>query len=162
MNASNASTAIAGKKSLWPYAIAGYFAIVICAIVVFVSWAVRQRMDLVRADYYDHEIRFQRHIDAANRARAYGQEVNAAYDLSKRTLTVSIPAKQVALGFSGKAHLYRPSDAGLDRQIDLLPEANGKQVINAADLAPGLWKVRLHWTAHGEAFAFEQSIIVGE
>jgi nitrogen fixation protein FixH len=157
----NAPT-LTARKSLWPYAIAGYFAIAICAIVVFVSWAVRQRMDLVRPDYYDHEIRFQTHIDAANRARAFGKEVGAAYDLSKQTLTVTVPAEHVALGFSGKAHFYRPSDARLDRQIDLIPEPNGQQVINAADLAPGLWKVRLHWTAHGGSFAFEQSIIVGD
>ena len=35
------------------------------------------------------------------------------------------------------------------------------QLINAANLTPGLWKVRLDWTARGEAFAFEQTILVG-
>jgi DNA-binding NarL/FixJ family response regulator len=36
--------------------------IVLCAIVVFVTWAVRQNMDLVRSDYYGHEILFQKQI----------------------------------------------------------------------------------------------------
>src|SRR5687767_3011408 len=99
------------KRSLWPYAIAGYFALAIIGIAIFITWAVRQNIDLVRADYYEHEILFQKQIDAVNRARPFAKELAAAYDLDKRILLVSVPAAHVAEQFSGKAHLYRPSDA---------------------------------------------------
>ena len=63
------NTASQSKSSLWPYAIAGYFALAITGIAIFITWAVRQNMDLVRSDYYEHEILFQKHIDAVNRTR---------------------------------------------------------------------------------------------
>jgi nitrogen fixation protein FixH len=149
------------KRSFWPHAIASYFALAITGIAIFITWAVRQNMDLVRADYYEHEILFQKQIDAVNRTRPFASELTAAYDFSKHTLLVSVPAAHVGEQFRGKAHLYRPSDAKLDQRIDLKPDRQGKQIINPANLTPGLWKVRLDWTANGESFAFEQTIIVG-
>ena len=157
----NTAPTTARKRSLWPYAIGGYFCIAITGIVIFIMWALHQNMDLVRADYYEHEILFQDQIDAVNRARPFAREVIAAYDLKKRSLLVSVPVAHLGPQFSGEAHLYRPSDAKLDQRIDLNPAPDGKQTINAANLAPGLWKVRLDWTVNGETFAFEQTIIVG-
>jgi len=148
-------------RSLWPYAIAGYFILAFIAAAVFVTWAVRQDMDLVRPDYYEHEILFQQQIDAVNRARAFGAQVGVAYDLATHKLAVRVPPSHLTAQFSGTAHLYRPSDAKLDRRIDLKPTADGAQTIDTTQLAPGLWKVRIDWTANGETFAFEQSIIIG-
>ena len=148
-------------RSLWPYAIAGYFALAITAIVCFVIWIVPHQMELVRPDYYEHEILFQNQIDALNRARPFGRELAAIYDLSNHAVLISVPARHVGESFSGKAHLYRPSDANMDRHIDLKPTFEGKQTIDGARLAPGLWKVRLDWSANGQMFAFEQTLIVG-
>ena len=153
--------AASNKRSLWPFAIIGYFAIVLCAMAIFVTWAVRQNMDLVRPDYYEHEILFQRQIDAVNRARPFASQIAVAYEIERQTLSVRVPSAHVTAQFSGTAHLYRPSDAKLDRRIDLKPARDGTQIIDTSELAAGLWKVRLHWAANGESFAFEQSIIVG-
>lgn len=147
-------------RSPWPYAIAGYFALAIIGIAIFITWAVKQNMDLVRADYYEHEILFQKQIDAANRSRAFGSELAITYDSHDSLVRVRLPAAHVGGRFTGNAHLYRPSDAKLDRSVELKPDRAGKQIIDAANLAPGLWKVRLDWTANGEAFVFERTIIV--
>jgi nitrogen fixation protein FixH len=157
----NTATATQPKRSFWPYAIAGYFAFAIIGIVVFITWAVRQNMDLVRPDYYEHEILFQKQIDAVNRTRPFAGELKMAYDSSQHSLLVRVPAAHVGDQFKGQAHLYRPSNAKLDQRIELKPERDGHQLINAANLKPGLWKVRLDWTVGGEAFAFEQTILVG-
>lgn len=157
----NGAAATPPKRSAWPYAIAAYFAIAITCIAIFITWAVRQHMDLVRPDYYEHEILFQKQIDAANRARPFASELTIAYDLNKRLLLVRLPAAHIGEHFTGKVHLYRPSDAKLDQNFDLKPDRDGRQTINAAQLSPGLWKVRINWTAGGETFAFERTIIVG-
>jgi nitrogen fixation protein FixH len=157
----NSSTITPTKRSAWPYAIAGYFGIAITGIVIFITWAVRQNMDLVRPDYYEHEILFQKQIDAVNRTRPFIRELTMAYDLSQHLLLVRVPAAHVGEQFKGAAHLYRPSNAKLDQSIELKPGPDGQQVLNAANLAPGLWKVRLDWTVAGESYAFEQTILVG-
>jgi len=153
--------ASSNKRSPWPYAIAGFFFVAFCASGVFVTWAVRQNMDLVRPDYYEHEILFQKQIDAVNRTRPFAHEITIAYDFTRQTLSLRVPSVHVAAQFSGTAHLYRPSNAKLDRRVALKPARDGTQSINATQLTPGLWKVRLDWTANGETFAFEQSIVIG-
>ena len=148
------------KRSMWPYAIAGYFALAIIGIVIFITWAVRQNMDLVRPDYYEHEILFQKQIDAINRTRPFANELTIAYDVGQRSLLVRVPAAHVGEQFSGTAYLYRSSNAKLDQTLPLQPGRDGRQILNAR-LTPGLWKVRLGWSAGGELFVFEQTIIVG-
>jgi len=153
--------ASSSKRSAWPYAIAGYFFVAFCAAAVFVTWAVRQNMDLVRSDYYEHEILFQKQIDAVNRTRPWMGQIAVAYKLDRHQVTIRLPSAHVGSEFRGTAHLYRPSDARLDQRIDLKPNRDGTQSIDTTALAPGLWKVHLDWTVSGEAFAHEQSIVIG-
>ena len=156
----NTPAATPPKRSLWPYAIAGYFALAITGIAIFITWAVHQNMDLVRPDYYEHEILFQKQIDAVNRTRPFARELAIAFHAETRSLSLRLPATHVSQQFIGQAHLYRPANAKLDQHIDLHPGHDGTQTIKTAPLAPGLWKVRLDWTANGESFAFEQTIFV--
>ena len=148
-------------RSLWPYSIAVFFIIALCGIAAFVTWAVRQNMDLVRADYYEHEILFQKQIDAVNRTRPFANEVAVTYALDRQALALRVPSAHVGAQMSGQAHLYRPSNAKLYQHVDLQPARDGTQRIDAARLAPGLWKVRLNWNANGESFTFEQNIVIG-
>ena len=57
-------------------------------------------------------------------------------------------------------HLYRPSDAKLDRNLTLQPNHDGAQTIDGRALRPGLWKVRLEWKSGGETFCFDQSVLI--
>jgi nitrogen fixation protein FixH len=148
------------RRSLWPYAIGGYFVLAITGIAIFVTWAVSQNMDLVRSDYYEHEILFQRHIDAVNRTRPLGDQVAITFNADARAILARIPAAHVATQLSGRVHLYRPSDAKLDRHVELKPGADGEQSIDAAQLASGLWKVRVEWTTNREEYVFERSLII--
>lgn len=148
------------KRSLWPCAIGGYFACAITGIVIFVTWAISQNMDLVRSDYYEHEILFQRHIDAVNRTRPLGEQVAIGFDSNTRVIRTRIPVTHVTRQLSGQVHLYRPSDAKLDQHLELKPSTAGDQSIDTARLAPGLWKVRVEWTANTEAYVFERSLVI--
>ena len=160
MNARNSRTR--PLRSLWPYAIASYFLLAICGMAAFITWAVRQNMDLVRPDYYEDEILFQKQIEAANRTRPLAREISVSYDAQQQRLLLRVPSTHAKSPFHGRAHLYRPSDARLDRRIELKPSFEGTQIIDSATLAPGLWKVRLDWSFENEAYTFEQSIVIDE
>ena len=101
-------------RSLWPYAIIGWFTLAITGIIIFITWAVQQRMDLVGADYYDQEIRHQQRIDSIQRTRALG-DVRIIQNDATRSVTVQIPAAQASAGPEGTIRFYRPSEAALDR-----------------------------------------------
>jgi nitrogen fixation protein FixH len=141
----------------WPYAIVGYFIVFGSAIAIFVTWAVHQRMDLVQKDYYESEMVFQKRIDAVNRTAAIKKEIFVRYE--RHRISVILPAK--GGNISGSIHLYRPSDARLDQNFPIKLDGEGSQKIPAESLTPGLWKVRVSWSANGEDYYYDNSLVVG-
>ena len=156
----NANPVTSSKRSAWPYAIVGYFAIAITGIACFITWAVKQNMDLVRNDYYEQEILFQKHLDAAARTKALGANAAINFNANTHALCVRVPAAHLAQSFSGKLRLYRPSDAKLDQRFELKPSAAGEQFLNTAQFVPGLWKARAEWTANDVAYVIESNLVI--
>ncbi|HMJ89214.1 MAG TPA: FixH family protein [Candidatus Acidoferrum sp.] len=147
------------RRSLWPIAIISYFVVFIAAMVVWIVYASRQRMDLVNKDYYAQEILFQQQIDASGRARTAGN-VGITYDYAKQLITIQLPdAVNIS---SGAIHFYRPNDAKLDHDVRLALSTAGSQQLDARSLRTGLWKVRITWKSGGEDHYADKSIVVAQ
>lgn len=158
----NKTVAAKPKRNLWPWAIAIYFVLFISFITVFITWAVRQNMDLVRKDYYSDEILFQKQIDAETRTRTLGAQAAIRYDEARRGITIQLPIGQAAHHPVGRIDLYRPSDAKLDREVNLATDVNGAQYVDATALRSGLWNVRLRWKVAGQDFYCRQNVVIGD
>ncbi len=143
----------------WPVSIIGFFLVFILAMTAWITVALRNSMDLVRADYYEAEVRFQQHIDQANRARAWQSEIAIEYKAADNLLLVRLPRAHLSQNPVGAIHLYRPSDAALDRKVPLALDSTGLQRISTGDLRRGLWKVRLAWSAGGEEFFTDTAFV---
>jgi nitrogen fixation protein FixH len=145
----------------WPWSILAFFCLLVPAVVAYVVFASRQTMDLVRKDYYEEELRFQHQIDAQSRAASAGKPAHVEFDGQQRVLRVSIPSLSgVGRSSSGSLELYRPSDATLDRRVALAPGVDGVQQVDARGLRPGLWRVKLSWTAGQQEFFHADSVVI--
>lgn len=142
----------------WPYALIAFFAVLVSVIVGFVTWSLRQDMELVSADYYDQEMRFQQRINSVNRTQSLGAKVAITYDAG--TIRVSLPVEHGAQHAAGTLDLYRPSNARLDRKLVLNPGLDGRQVLEARNLQPGLWKARVSWTVGKDSFFRDESLVI--
>ncbi len=150
------------SRNLWPHAIIMWFVVFAAALAAWITFAVRQNLDLVRADYYEEEVRYQGQIDRLNRTVALRGEVAIHHDESRREMTLRLPAAHRSPRPSGKVRFYRPSDAALDFHLPLAVDAAGLQRIGTGALRGGLWKVRAHWQAAGQDYFFEQTMVVDE
>ena len=144
----------------WPYGIIAVFVVFIASTAAVVAFICQHRMDLVTPDYYEQEIRYQQRLDQMNRTAALGAGARVTFDAGTRALTVQLPEGHAAGQPSGRLHLYRPSAAGLDRELALAPDAAGRQVIPAPDLAGGSWRARLHWSAGGQEYFAEEALLI--
>jgi nitrogen fixation protein FixH len=143
----------------WPVGLVIFFILFGAYIVGFVIFASRQKMDLVREDYYDQEIRFQQQIDRAQRSAPILADADIQYDRADDQVTVSLPSvKQKDI--SGTVSFYRPSDADLDRNVKLGLDGAGRQSVSVRLLRAGLWKVRVQWSAAGQEYFFEKPIVI--
>jgi nitrogen fixation protein FixH len=147
------------RRSPWPYAIIGFFVVFVTFVAVFITWAVRQEMDLVGSDYYEREIRHQDQIDRLKRTIEFKGEADARYDAGSSRIIVRLPAAHAAAA-KGAIQLYRPSDAKLDREVPLALDAKGVQWIGTGRLRDGLWKIRVRWAANGEEYFFERPLVI--
>lgn len=146
-------------RNLWPLGIILTFVIFISGTIGLVVMACLHTTELVNANYYDQEIKYQSRIDSQTRAQQLGAK--AAYDAAARKIVISLPGAQAAKNATGLIQLYRPSAAGLDKQFKLEPSASGVQMLDTAGLRPGLWKIRVSWTVEGRDYFLDQKIVIG-
>jgi len=145
------------SRNLWPASIISFFVVAFIFMASFVLWAMQQREDLVSADYYEREVRYQQQLDSMNRSQALATRVVVTFDPAQQAIFITLPA---ARGATGRVHLYRPSDARLDRELPLALNGDGVQRLDAKALSGGLWKVRVKWNAHGKEYFLDQPVIV--
>lgn len=145
-------------KNIWPAALIAFFAVMITTLVGFAIWTGGHRHDLVSPNYYDEEINHQQRIDATALAKTDGLVPAITYDAQNRNVELRF-TKTPAIA-NGTITLYRPSEAALDRKIELKPDASGAQLIAASDLKSGLWRVKAEWTSSGKTYFAENSLMV--
>ena len=145
----------------WPVGIIAFFVVFVACIIGFVIFSVVQRTDLVAADYYDQEVRFQEQIDRVHRTAAWKGEIAIEIDPLSQHLRVALPAAHAARRPTGTVAFYRPSEAGLDRRFPLLVDPVGQQVLDVGGFAAGLWRVRVTWTVGREEFYREADVVLG-
>jgi len=107
---------------------------------------------LVTENYYAEEIKYQEHIDKVSNANATEGKV-MSFDAIDRTVQLELP-----VGATGVLHLFRPSDARLDKKINVEIKSTGPKIFPLSGLEPGYWKMKMEWEANGMAFYEEKEI----
>lgn len=148
------------RSNPWPYAIIGWMLLFGTGMAAWVVVAVRNDPELVRPDYYEQEIAYQKQIDRLSRTAAVRSEVSVAYDLAKAEVALRIPAAHLVAKPTGTIHFYRPSNAKLDFDLPLVVDATGTQNVPTTKLQAGLWKVRVSWTSDGQEYFHDQSLVL--
>ena len=149
-------------RSFWPHAIIGWFVIFGSALAAWISFAVRQDMDLVRPDYYEEEVLFQNQLDRLARTAALRGEIAIQYDAARAEITLRLPPTPSSGRRAGNIHFYRPSNAALDFEVPLVIDADGLQRISTRTRSAGQWKVRARWNADGLDYFFEQTLVLDD
>src|SRR5215510_6578515 len=142
----------------WPLSIIAFFTVAIIGCGTFIAFCSRHPADLVADDYYEQEIRYQGQIDRLQHAQQPAAAVAVTYDAGTKRISIALAPNYASRKPCGSIQLYRPSAANLDRQLKLAPDEHGVQTIDASSLLPGLWKVRVSWTADAKEFFLDQKI----
>ncbi|WP_291777298.1 FixH family protein [Cecembia sp.] len=126
------------------------FAVLMISMVVI---CVRQDdIHLVTQNYYEEEIKYQDQIDKMINASQLENEV-LVYDNQLKIVDLQLP-----VGSKGTLHLFRPSDARLDRKIEFDITDLATNSIDVKSLKSGYWKVKLSWIENGTAYYQEKKI----
>lgn len=143
----------------WPATIIAYFSIIICGVVALVVHSLKNKVELVRPDYYEQEVKYQDQIERIKRTKPFLAEIAISY--KEQHLQVSLPDGHTSSDdFSGSVWIYRPSNVELDQKLELRSNPTSGPYNVESDLAPGLWRVKVDWQAGGKEYFFEDSFMV--
>ncbi|GAB3269635.1 FixH family protein [Larkinella harenae] len=115
----------------------------------------RQRVDLVRDDYYQTEMAYQLQIERAARTARLGSSFDLTYDADHQQIAFAFPDSVQ----SGKVSLYRPSDRRQDTFVSLNPKQE-RQTISTAKLAKGYWKIQFSWSDGRQDYFTEKPLYI--
>ncbi|MCB2376260.1 FixH family protein [Hymenobacter sp. BT635] len=155
------ATTTSSQRTIWPYAIILTFVLFASYIGYMVQQAVRTRVDLVSADYYQQELRYQQRMETVARTAALPAPVQVLHDAATRRLTLQLPADLARQNPQGQIHFFRPSNQQLDFSLPLQLTTAAEQHLSTARLQPGFWRIRIDFTAGGQAYFVERNITLG-
>ena len=127
----------------WGYKIAITFVAFVLFLGVLVYRSFQAKVNLVAPDYYKQELVFQDHINKIENEQALEHSASISHDGSLEELTIGFPMNLEVS--AGQLALYRPSDASMDRRMELKLTSENYLKVSTADLAGGLWTVKLEW-----------------
>ena len=144
-------------KFNWGTGIAIFYGIFVVVLVIAVIRSTGIDNSLVTEDYYQKDLEYQTQIDKQVNARSLSTDLAIRYSDPDRAVRFSFPKDLGSI--EGKILFFRPSNAALDFEADIQTDDNFEQIISTRELLPGLWKVKVDWSAGGRDFYKEETII---
>jgi nitrogen fixation protein FixH len=114
-----------------------------------------RRVDLVSADYYTQSLQVDERMEATRNGFALGEALQV--EKEKDAVVVTYRAGEPAAA-AGRVRLYRSADATADRELPMALDADGRQRVSIAGLAPGAWRLQLEWQMHGRDYFVERAL----
>jgi hypothetical protein len=144
-------------KFTWGTGILVFIILFLLAAALFITFAMRQSVNLVHDDYYEQGVDHMDQIRVTARSAAYQDSIHTR--LGKEFLNISYATHLFPKTDSGGVLLYRPSDSKLDVYVPLDVKA-GEMNIPRTTLVTGRYILKLHWYAEGLKYEVEKDIYV--
>lgn len=139
----------------WGTRIAFLYAGFVLLIVSLVIGSMRQEFDLVGADYYEQELKYQDVIDAGKNQSVLSEAV--AIGVEDNLVVLNFPEEFSGALVSGRVSFYSPVDASWDRNFDI-STANNKMLVPRRQLRNTTYKVKIQWTSEDRKYYQETAL----
>lgn len=133
----------------WGTGIFIFLMIFLITIFSFIYFSYQQQTDLVEEDYYPKEIEYQKQIEKMNNLKLLGEEIIA--DKTSEVVVLSFPDAHKD-NIKGKIFIYRPSDAALDTEMEIVADENNQQLIATNNFKDGKFIFKINWTSEGKEY----------
>lgn len=142
----------------WGYKILLVIVVFIVSMLAMVFVSFRQTNDMVDANYYEKELKYQSLIDASKNLN----DVSTLSLISKKEdgIVVTIPSSLLVDFKNGKLEFLKNDDQKQDFTLNFEPNADGVYLIPNAKMQTGSYKVRIQWESNKKSYYREQTIIV--
>lgn len=134
----------------WGHKIIIVFVLFAIGMMTLVIKSMRTRIDMVTADYYAEELKYQQTIDG----QANVKRLSAPVAIAQRedSVELSFPGELHGRSLQGSVLFYRPSDSRKDVSMPLTLNDTGKIRISKHRFTKGNYRVKLQWEDEGKPY----------
>jgi nitrogen fixation protein FixH len=146
------------NKFHWGIGVAIFYAIFFVFLVARVTFSLFQHNDLVEDDYYKKELSYQKKINALKRTQDL--EIGIKIFQSGEGLVFKFPDSFNKTDIKGEIHLYKPSDALMDKRYNLILSDGNLFFINSQKIEKGYWLIKVDWSVGNLNYYNEKYILI--
>ena len=125
-------------------------------IVSMVSMAMREKVDLVSADYYEQELKYQDKIDQMENSNGLLEPFS--WEVRQDVILLKFPGEFKGKVKGAEIHFFRPSDKTLDQQVSMPSDTAQLQHVETAKFRKGIYRMEVSWEAEDRKF-YNEGII---
>lgn len=144
-------------KFHWGTGITIFLLLFLGAAAVFISFAMRQDVDLVHEDYYERGVDHNDMMEVKARSEAHAPDIGTR--LTETHLLVTVRDSLALQMDSASFLLFRPSDARLDLEGAFLSSQN-PMALPLKNLSAGRYILIFQWHRQGLRYETQQSILI--
>jgi len=116
----------------------------------------KESIELVGKNYYADGQAFQQKINEREQTKALSVKASLEFSVDFKQAKIHFPATVL----QGRIVFYRPSNAVLDKSLEINADTSGTAFIPTDFLNKGPWNVSLTWEKDGKNYIEEQRIII--
>jgi hypothetical protein len=141
----------------WGYKVTILFVGFAVMIGTLVYKCTQQHYDLVSADYYDQELKYQDKIDGSKQAAAISP---VTISQTENDVVIQMPAELKGEAMQGEVWLYCASNAADDIRLPLQVNYDGIMHINKGKIAGFNYTAKITWNSDNINYYKELPLIV--
>ncbi len=141
----------------WGKKIVLVYFVFITGILFMVFKSSTQKTDLVTADYYNKELKYQDKIEEMNRVEALSEPVE--FSIENNEVVIQFPKDFAGKLLTGEAVLYCPSDENKDVKDSFSVQDKPLKIVIPAQ-NKGLHELHLSWKDGAITYYFEKKIFI--
>ena len=143
----------------WGWALTLVFIAFATHISILVYKCTQQQYDLVSADYYNEELKYQDKIDGAKNAK---QLTPVQLVQTGEELSLQLPKELNGHALTGQVWLYCPANAAYDYKAALQVNDEGVMMIDKKKLADANYTAKITWEAGDTKYYNEQPLTIAK
>ncbi|GAB1450485.1 FixH family protein [Draconibacterium sp.] len=144
-------------KYNWGTGILLFLILFLAVCAVFITFAMRQNINLVHKDYYEKGVDYTEQMNVNARSLPFKNDFIVTNE--NDFLVVNIAESLSAKIDSGKVLMFRPSDSKQDILYDLKAKSNTIS-LPKENLASGRYILKVYWYSNGLKYEIDQAVNV--
>ncbi|MFQ5445655.1 MAG: FixH family protein [Saprospiraceae bacterium] len=144
-------------KLSWGSGIAIFYTLFVVSMVVMVLYSKTLDNSLVVNNYYEHDLKYQDHLDKLTNAKALVTDLVIRQRSGGEAVQFLFPKNFTKV--EGRVQFYRADDRAKDFFVKIAPDATGQMEIPTQNLTPGRWTLKVNWSGDGKAFYKEKTLV---